>query len=129
MAATALLAAGIALPPAALGFAGYQPGPYAGRTEQGQEIRFRAGEWRVKRLNTVLNADCKNGTRQRIEVTDGGTGIEDDRFELQRTGEADLVVRITGRISDDQASGRIEATVRPGKTVCTADLRWQAKRV
>ena len=129
LAATASLAAGVVLAPAAFGLSGYKQGPYSGKTaEQGQEIRFRAGEWRVKRLNTVLNAECKNGSRQKIDVTDGATEIKDDRFALELTGPSELAVRVTGKLQGSEATGRIEASKRPAGTVCTANLRWRAQR-
>ena len=129
LAAMASIAAGVILAPAALGFAGYQAGPYTGATEQDEEIRFRAGEWQMKRLNAVAYADCKNGRRQRIEVDDGRTMIDDSRFELELTGPSDLEVTVTGRIQGDDATGRLEASVRPSGGLCTADLRWRAERI
>lgn len=128
MAATASLGAAIAVPAAAPGFAGYQGGPYGGRTAQDEEIRFRAGEWQVKRLTSVVYADCKNGKRQRIDIEDGRTMIDEGRFDLELTGPSQLVVKVIGRLQGSAAAGRIEASVRPSGTVCAADLRWRAER-
>jgi hypothetical protein len=122
LAAVALLAA-----PSGPAFAGYQNGLYEGTTEQGEAVSFRAGESRVKRFEAVLFAHCKNGEWQRVAIESGRSAIDgDDRFDLELTGATDLVVRISGRLRDDAASGRIEASVRPPGTVCSAAVRWRA---
>jgi hypothetical protein len=123
----ALFGAIALLVPAGSALAGYQNGLYEGATEQDQKVAFRAGEWRVKRFDAVLFADCKNGERQRISIENGRTSIdEDDRFELALTGATELEVKIFGRLREGSATGRIEASVRPPGTVCAATVRWHA---
>lgn len=126
--AVAATCAAAALGPAGSAVAGYEIGLYEGTTEQDERVTFRAGEWRAKGFHAVLFADCKNGERQRITVENGRALIEDDRFDLKLTGAADLVVRISGRLRDDTAAGRIEASVHPPGTVCAGVARWHARR-
>lgn len=123
-----MLCAAVWLVPAGPAHAGYQSGLYEGETEQDEGISFRAGELRLKRLEAVLFADCKNGERQRIAIENGHTTIEDGRFDLELTGATELLVRIGGKLRDDAASGRIEASVRPPGTFCVAVVRWRAGR-
>jgi hypothetical protein len=118
----------VLLVPVGLAPAGYQNGLYQGTTEQGERVSFRAGEWRAKRFEAVLFAECKNGERQRIAIENGRTGIQDDRFDLVLTGPAELEVRIVGRLRDDSATGRIESSVRPPGTSCAGTVQWQAGR-
>jgi hypothetical protein len=125
----AVLGAIALMVPAGTALAGYQPGLYEGTTEQGEPVAFRAGEWRLKRFEAVLFAECKNGELQRIAIEGGRTIIEDDRFDLGLAGATELVVKIAGRLRDDSATGRIEATVRPPGTVCAGTIRWHADRV
>jgi hypothetical protein len=129
VAGAVLLGAVALLVPASHAPAGYQTGLFEGTTEQDETVSFRAGDWRVKRFDSVLFAECRNGERQRIAIENGRTVIEDDRFDLELTGATELVVRITGRLRDDAASGRIEASVRPPGTVCSGAARWRAERV
>jgi hypothetical protein len=114
------------LVPAGLALAGYQDGPYSGITEQTEPITFRAGEDRIRRLDSVVYADCENGTRQRIVVENGRTRLDAGRFSLDLSGAGDLVVMVTGKLRDNQAAGRIKATVRPAGTECAVETRWQA---
>jgi hypothetical protein len=116
------------LAPASAELAGYEPGLYAGTTDQGERISFRAGESRLRRLQATLFADCKDGQRQRIALESGRAMIVDDRFDLELTGDAELVVRIGGRFRADAASGRIEASLRPPGTACAGVTRWRADR-
>jgi hypothetical protein len=126
VALAALLGAIALLVPASPALAGYQNGLYEGTTEQEQKVSFRAGEWRVKRFQALLFAECKNGERQRISIENGRTAIEEDRFELELTGATELEVKIVGRLREDSAVGRIEASVRPPGTVCADTVRWHA---
>lgn len=129
MAVAAMMGAIATLVSVGPALAGYQSGIYAGTTEQAEGVGFRAGESRVKRFEAVLYPDCRNGERQRITIESGRTVIADDRFDLELTGATDLVVRIVGRLHDDAASGRIEASVRPPGTVCSGSVRWRADRL
>ena len=119
----------VVLVPAGVALAGYQDGPYAGVTEQSEPIDFRAGEERIKRLETVVYADCENGTRQRITVESGRTRLDQGRFALDLTGANDLEVTVAGKLRDAQAWGKITASVRPLGTNCDAETRWQASFV
>ena len=114
------------LVPAGMALAGYQDGPYSGVTEQSEPIGFRASDERIKRLETVIYADCENGTRQRITVENGRTRLDAARFSLDLTGANDLEVSVTGKLRDAQAWGRVKATVRPPGTTCEIESRWQA---
>lgn len=125
----AVLGAAALLVPAGPALAGYQNGFYEGTTEQNEKVTFRAGEWRLKWFDAVLFAECKNGERQRIVIENGRTAIEDDRFDLVLTGATELEVKIFGRLRDDGAAGRIEASVRPPGTACAATVRWRADHV
>lgn len=127
VAGAALLGALALLVPAGPALAGYQNGLYEGTTEQEEKVSFRAGEWRVKRFEAVLFAECKNGERQRIAIDNGRTSIDDDdRFDLVLTGATELEVKIFGRLREGSATGRIEASVRPPGTVCAGTVRWRA---
>jgi hypothetical protein len=133
IAAAALLCAAALLgpaggAPASSALVGYETGLYEGTTDQGERVTFRAREWRVRGFDAVLFADCKNGERQRIAIEHGRALIEDDRFDLKLTGATDLVVRISGKLRDQAAAGRIDATVRPPGTACAGTVRWQAAR-
>ena len=121
MAAAALLAL------AGPAFAGYQDGPYTGTTElQMESISFRADDGKLRRLSTVVYAECADSTRQRITVEKGRTDIDDDKFSLELTGASSLEVEITGKLRGERAAGRIAAVVKPPGTTCKSDLRWSA---
>lgn len=114
-----------ALVPAGLALAGYQEGSYLGKTGQKQSLSFRATSEKVKRLATLVYADCESGPRREITVQEGRTKIEGGRFSLELKGDIEEV-SIVGRISDAQASGRIRAVVKPPGTTCTAETGWNA---
>lgn len=118
----------VVLVPASLALAGYQVGGYAGATEQGEAITFRAtDDGRVKRLAAVAYAECADGTRQKITVEGGRDRIFDEgRFSLNLAGASDLTVSIAGKLRDDLAAGRIRAEVKPPGTTCAVEARWQA---
>jgi hypothetical protein len=111
---------------AASALAGYQHGAYAGTSEQTEAVNFRAGEEKVRKLTTLVYAECADATRQKITVEKGRTEIVDDKFALELEGAADLKVTVAGRLRGERAAGRIEASVRPPGTTCKADLRWTA---
>lgn len=116
----------VVLVPASVALAGYQDGPYSGVTEQSEPFSFRADDDRVKRLETVVYADCENGTRQRITVENGRARLDQARFSLDLAGASELEVTVTGKLRDDEAAGKVKATVHPPGTACAAETRWQA---
>lgn len=119
----------VVLVPASVALAGYQDGPYSGVTEQSEPISFRAGDDRVKRLETYVYADCENGTRQRITVESGRARLDGGRFSLDLAGANDLEVMVAGKLREDQAAGKIKVSLRPPGTTCEIETRWQASFV
>ena len=123
---TALAALCACLVPAGVALAGYQDGGFEGETEQAEPFGFRVADGKVRRLESAVYAECLDGTRQRVSIEKGRTDMLDDRFTLVLVGAGDLKAIVTGKLRGSRASGRIEAVLRPGDTICRADVRWQA---
>ena len=117
------------LVPAGLALAGYRDGGYAGTTTtQMEELTFRAVDGKVRRLSTVVYAECTTGPRQRITIEKGRTKIDGQRFSLELDGKAKLRVSVVGKLRGERSWGRIEAKMKPNGTRCSADERWTATR-
>jgi hypothetical protein len=121
------LGVALLLVPASPALAAHQDGAYAGATEQGEAVTFRALEGRVKRFSVVVYAECEKGPRHKVTVEAGRNRLDGGRFSIDLTGDDGLSVSIEGKLRDRTATGNVEATLKPSGTTCTAATGWSAR--
>jgi hypothetical protein len=117
-------------PPGAL--AGFKHGRYAGTTDQGTEISFKATNAGVKRFTYSVTIHCDDGTMR--EFTSGESAkapiSENGRFEAEFvTSDETITSVVDGKLKRRKARGSIEtAGTVEGGWKCSSSVSWSAKR-
>jgi hypothetical protein len=121
---------------AASAAAGFKSGRYAGTTDQGTEISFKATDVGVKKFAYEVSVSCEDGTH---ESSWGGAAdppqpsakapiTENGRFTAEFvTGDITSVVK--GKLKRRKASGTIDTGgTLPKGSECWSSVDWSAER-
>jgi hypothetical protein len=128
-ASVALLVSLLAAPSA---IAGFKHGRYAGTTEQGADISFKATKIGVKRFTYSVTLECDDGNMR--EFTSGESAKapirERGRFTAEFVSEdGNITSVVSGKLKRRKASGTIDtAGGPPGGWQCQSSVAWEARR-
>ncbi len=112
--------------------AGFKHGRYAGMTEQGTEISFKATKLGVKKFTYSVTINCDDGNMR--EFTSGESAKapirEHGRFTAEFVSEdGNITSVVSGRLKRRKASGTIDtAGGPPGGWQCEGSVEWEAQR-
>jgi hypothetical protein len=132
MAVAACAALLVSLLAASTATAGFKHGRYAGTTDQGTEISFKATNDGVKRFSYSVAIQCDDGWTR--EFTTGQSAkapiSENGRFTAEFVTPDDSITSVVdGRLKRRRARGSIEtAGAVEGGWECHGSVAWTAKR-
>jgi hypothetical protein len=132
MAVAACAALLVSLLAASTATAGFKHGRYAGTTDQGTEISFRATNAGVMRFSYSVTIQCDDGWTR--EFTTGQSAkapiSKNGRFTAEFVTPDDSVTSVVdGRLKRRKARGSIEtAGTVEGGWECHGSVAWTAKR-
>jgi hypothetical protein len=111
---------------------GFKSGRYAGTTDQGTEIGFKATKLAVKKFTYSVNVECDDGNTR--EFTSGVSAkapiTEKGRFTAEFVTEDESITSVVnGRLKRGKGSGAIDtAGMLPGGWECASSVEWSAQR-
>lgn len=110
---------------------GYETGTYEGTTSQRLSISFTVDQGGVEGLTFGWRARCADGRIHTNGISLGGGPIDDARFSLFGILNTGGRARVSGRLADDHAGGRLSRWDNSAfDTICVVrGIRWSAHLV
>jgi hypothetical protein len=112
--------------------AGFKHGRYAGTTDQGSEISFKATNGGVKRFSYSVTIQCDDGTMREFTTGESAKApiSENGRFTAEFVTPHDSITSVVdGKLKRRKARGSIEtAGTVEGGWECHGGVAWTAKR-